>query len=134
VKLVSVLQSPLKIILPRKTKTDRSFILNLNTYRNTHFQILNQAKSLYKELMQAQIDALPCMSKIAVRFVMYPGSKRLTDTPNVCAIHDKFFMDALVESSKLPEDTYEHYVETGYKFGAIDKCNPRVDIEIYELT
>jgi len=130
-QLIAKLASPLKIMLPRKTKADRSFILNLNNYRNTHYHILNQAKYLYKKNMENQIRNLPLLRKVAVRFVLFPRTRQLMDTPNVCSVHDKFFMDALVEASKLPDDNYLHYVETGYKFGAIDPKNPRVDIEIY---
>jgi hypothetical protein len=132
-KLVATVSSPLKIIIPRKTKKDKSFILNLNVYRNTNRFTLNDVKIDYKKLMQKQIETLPKLCKVAVRFILYPRTHRKTDTPNVCSIHDKFFMDALVEFGKLTDDTFEHYVETSYKFGAVDKLNPRVDIEIYEL-
>lgn len=133
-QLIAKLVSPLKVTLPRKIKNDRSWILNLNNYRNTHFQILNQAKHLYKDFMQEQIVILPSLQRIAVRFILFPRTQRMVDTSNVCSIHDKFFMDALVEAHKLPDDNYRHYVETGYKFGGIDKGNPRVDIEIYAVT
>jgi hypothetical protein len=112
---------------------DKSWILNLNTYRNTNRFTLNDVKILYKGMMQEQIAKLPELSKVAVRFILFPKSARKTDTPNVCSIHDKFFMDALVEAKKLPDDTFEHYVETGYKFGGIDRHNPRVAIEIYSV-
>lgn len=131
--LVKVLSSPLKVILPRKTKKDKSFILNLNNYRNFHFQILNQAKILYKQLMFEQISELPLLNKVAIRYILYPRTKQRMDTPNICSIQDKFFMDAVVEFGKLKDDDYTHYVETSYKFGCIDKLNPRVDIEIYEV-
>jgi len=130
-QLVAKLHSPLTVYLPRKTKTDRAFILNLNNYRNTNFHILNQAKQLYKEAMTPQIMRLPDLHKVAVRFVFFPGTRRITDTPNVCSVHDKFFMDAVVECGKMPGDDYRFYVETGYKFGDIDRSNPRVEIEVY---
>lgn len=131
-RLVSTVRSPLKVYLPRKTKKDVAFILNLNTYRNTHYQILNQAKQIYKDIVASQILTLPVMQKVAVRFVLYPPTIRKMDTPNICSIHDKFFMDALVELGKLPGDDYDHYVETGYVFGKIDRVNPRVDIQLYD--
>lgn len=133
-KHIATLSSPLVVYLPRVTMDDKSWILNMNVYRNTNRFTLNNVKIIYKEIMQDQIAKLPVLDKVAVRFVMYPGSRREIDTPNVCCIHDKFFMDALVEAKKLPNDTYTYYVETGYKFGAVDKHNPRVDIEIYSVT
>lgn len=133
-KLLTKVHSPLKVYLPRKTKKDRVFILNLNEYRNTHYQILNKAKQLYKEQMTPDIETLPFIPKIAVRFVFYPATMRITDTPNVCCIHDKFFMDAMVELGKIHGDDYRYYVETGYIFGAVDRVNPRVEIELYDCS
>lgn len=112
---------------------DKSWILNLNNYRNAPHFLLNDTKKLYKAHMRDQIDTLPPLQKVAVRFTLFPQTRRKTDTPNVCAIHDKYFMDALVEFGKLPNDTFEYYVETGYRFGQVDKHNPRVDIEIYSV-
>jgi hypothetical protein len=131
-ELIATLKSPLKVFTPRKTMEDRGFILNLNVYSATHRFTTNAAKKVYKEFMAEQIGKLPDLSKVAVRFTLYPKSRHLIDTPNVCCIHDKFFMDALVELGKLPEDNYIYYVETAYRCGGIDKADPRVDIEIYE--
>lgn len=133
-QLVAKLHSPLKVRLPRKTKEDKQFILNLNNYRNAHYHILNQAKQIYKETMKHQINALPALTMVAVRFVFYPKTQRITDTANVCSIHEKFFMDAVVELGKLPGDDYRYHVETGYKFGYVDPHNPRVEAEIYKVT
>jgi hypothetical protein len=132
-KLVATLSSPLVVYLPRKTMKDKSWILNLNVYRNTNRFTLNDVKVLYKGLMQEQLAKLPEMEKVAVRFILFPRTCHETDTPNVCCIHDKFFMDALVSAKKLPDDTFKYYVETSYKFGQVDKANPRVDIEIYQV-
>lgn len=130
---VATLRSPLFVHTTKKKTQKGKFILNLNNYRNEFQMKLNKAKIVYKDEMAQQIAALPTIKKAAVRFVMYPGTQRETDTPNVCCIHDKFFMDALVTAGKLEEDHYKFYVETGYTFGAVDKDNPRVEIEIYEV-
>lgn len=131
-KLVAKLTSPLCVVLPRVRVKDLRFHLNLNVYRNQYYITLNQVKTLYKELMRDQIDPLPVMSRVSVRYTLFPGTKRKIDTHNVCIIHEKFFMDALVELGKIPDDNYLYYLETGYKFGKIDRSNPRVEIEIYE--
>ena len=132
-KLVATLNSPLRVMLPRKNMPDKSWILNLNNYRNAPHFLLNDTKKLYKAAMEEQINQLPRMEKVAVRFTMFPGTRHKTDTPNVCSIHDKYFMDALVTAGKLEDDHSEFYVETSYKPGHVDKDNPRVEIEIYEL-
>lgn len=131
-KLVATIISPLYVHTTKSKTPKGKFIFNLNNYRNACFMKLNNSKKAYKAEMEAQIAQLPALTKIAVRFTLYPKTHRRTDTPNVCAIHDKYFMDALVEFGKLPDDTFEYYIETGYRFGSVDKHNPRVEIEIFD--
>ncbi|MGL5580959.1 MAG: hypothetical protein ACRDCE_08365 [Cetobacterium sp.] len=109
------------------------FVLNLNQYRNTHYQSLNKAKVNFKELMKEQISTLPTFNRIRITYTIYPESKRLCDVSNISSIVDKFFSDALVELGKLPDDNYLYLPEVNYRFGAIDKTNPRVEILIEEL-
>jgi len=120
-------------MIPLKTKADKRFALNLNVYRNTHYQNLNKAKVLYKELMHSQIAALPVFDVVDVEFTFFPGARRRTDIGNVCSIHEKFFMDSLVECGKLLDDDYTRHPKTVYKFGEVDKHDPRVEIVITEL-
>ena len=121
-----VIKSPLSVWASGK----RKFILNLNFYRNAHYFTLNKAKVIYKEQVQAEIDELPSFAGVSLELVLYPQTKRLCDVANVCAIHDKFFCDALVESGKLPDDDYRYISNIVYRFGEVDKDNPRVDIHI----
>jgi len=125
--------SPLFVMLPRKTKADKKLMLNLNVYRNTHYQTLNNAKVVYKELMEPQVSLMPYFERIEVSFTLYPKTKRRTDLGNVCSIHEKFFMDSLVELGKLPDDDYTHHVMTVYELGEVDKAYPRVEILIREV-
>ena len=108
--------------------------LNLNVYRNMHYQSLNKAKVNFKEHMAEQIELIPLINKCSARYVLYVGSKRLCDIANVCSVVDKFFMDALVEMGKLPDDNYEHLIKVEYSFGGYDKSNPRVEIYLEEIT
>ena len=124
-----IIVSPLKI----QVSPIKWFTLNLNHYRNTHYQILNKAKINYKLLMREQIDSLPEYSKIEIKYILYPANKRLTDIGNVLSIHQKFFEDALVELGKIKGDTYIEIPKVIFKFGHIDKLNPRVEIEICKL-
>lgn len=121
--------SPLRV---PQTKS-KHFILNLNNYRNTHYQTLNKVKINYKGLMAHQIQQLPEFNRIGLILTLYPASHRLTDVANVCSIHEKFFADALVELGKLPDDNYIYLPESGYRFGTVDKENPRVEITIHPL-
>lgn len=132
-KLIATLNSPLRVYLPRKKTANKPYTLNFNVYRNTMHMVLAEAKRLYSDHMFEAISCLPEFKQVAVRYTLYPASKRLTDISNVCVVHDKFFMDALVKGGKLPDDNYNYCVEIGYKFGHVDKINPRVDIEIFEI-
>lgn len=132
-KLVATLNSPLRVFLPRKKTADKPYTLNLNVYRNTMHMVLAEAKRLYEVQMSSTIETLPYLEKVAVRYTLFPQSNRLTDISNVCVIHDKFFLDCLVKQGKLTDDNYNYCVEIAYRFGHVDKLNPRVEIEIYEI-
>ena len=94
---------------------------------------LGKAKIAYKEALRAQIEHLPSYTAVEVTYVLYPGSRRLLDKSNVLCLHEKFFMDALVEMGRLPDDNFLFDYHTHYKMGKIDKDNPRVEIFIKEV-
>ena len=52
-----IIVSPLSV---PQTKTEH-FILNMNVYRNTHYQTLNKVKINYKKAIQPQIAVLQPM-------------------------------------------------------------------------
>ena len=124
-----IYNSPLKVLASKV----KSWILNLNQYRNTYFRTLNAVKINYKKYMQSQIAIGPSYNKIASIYTVYPANKRLFDLGNVCCIHQKFFEDALVELDILPDDNYTNLPLTLYIFGGIDAQNPRVEIELVDL-
>jgi hypothetical protein len=127
-----IIHSPLKIILPRVRVKDKSFILNLNNYRNANHHILNQSKIMYKDLMRKQILALPEFIAVEAVFINYAATATIPDTNNVCSIHSKYFGDALVELGKLPDDNPTYWKMSKELFGGIDRINPRVTIILRE--
>ena len=88
----------------------KEYKLNLNVYRNLHFQILNKMKvqfkknlfGLYSELFTLQAG------RVEIEYNIQPYNKTLFDTMNVACIVDKFFLDALVEAGTIPEDNYNY--------------------------
>lgn len=125
--------SPYILVLPISipiTKNKR-FSLNLNQYRNTHFQVLNKAKRLFTEQIKSQVKALPFLKEVSLEYVLYPKSKRLIDISNVCSIVDKFFCDALTEYKKIEDDNHLFVKEILYSFGSVDTVNPRCEVHIY---
>ena len=112
--------SPLEVYLPRKTKEDKKYYLNINVYRNTHHQILNQAKVIYNDVMKEQITKLPVFEYLEeVDYIIYKKSQREFDTPNVGAVISKFFMDALVINNKIEDDNYKITPRHVIDFGGI---------------
>lgn len=129
-----VLTSPIKIQYGRDKKGKaKVFSLNLNQYRNTNWFILNKVKQLYGEIMSEPVKQLPSFNKIEIRYVLFLGSKRLTDVSNVCSIVDKFFCDVLTTHGKIIDDNHTILPKVSYEFGGIDSSNPRVEIHIKEL-
>lgn len=117
-------------MLPRKRVKDKRISLNMNIYRNLHPMVNNQAKIIFKELMRKQIEALPKMNMIAIRYRIFANDKRKFDTSNIGCVVDKFLCDALTEFNIIPEDTYEHVVGVSYVFGGVDPHNGRVEATI----
>lgn len=121
-----IIKSPLSV--PASGK--RKFILNLNTFRNAHYQVLNKAKINYKAIIAEQVLKLPMMRHITIHYTLYPGTKRRTDIGNVIAIHRKFIEDALVELGRIPDDNYQHVLGGSERFGCVNKDDPHVEIRI----
>jgi len=130
---------PLSVTLPRK-KGDKHWILNLNSYRNTHYHVLNQAKQRYKELV---ICALTLFQEDNPGYVMpkppfiftytvFPATARKFDLANVLPIVQKFTDDALIELGVIKDDCYKIILAVNYRFGRVDKDNPRVELSINE--
>lgn len=122
--------SPLKVLA---TKV-RYFILNLNQYRNTHYRVLNNCKINYKEKMKDQIEKSPRFNKVLCVYKVYAPNKRSFDLGNVCSVHEKFFEDAFVELGKLEDDNIDFIPLVIYMGCGIDRDNPRVEVEVLELT
>src|SRR5690606_33764814 len=109
------------------------FSLNLNYYRNAHYQELSKAKNRFTELVLDKIKHLPEMEGCSLEYVLYPANKQRCDISNVCSVIDKFFTDTLVICNRLEDDNYKLVPKVKYTFGAIDPQNPRCDVIIRPL-
>jgi len=123
---------PLSIVIPRKTKADKVFHLNLNTYRNTYFMVLNQAKTLFKDTIVLPDDVLDS-PPYKFTYTVYPANKRSFDIANVCSIVDKFCCDALVEAGLIKDDNHKHIPIVVYQIGHVDPDNPRCELEVEKI-
>lgn len=129
---------PLTLTIPRKTKEDKVFALNLNVYRNAHHMVLNQAKVMWKEIVYNAINNdevwdMDSKGPFLFTYTVYPGTNRKFDVANVLPIIQKFTDDALIELGIIQDDNYKILPAINYRFGEVDKVNPRVELTIEPL-
>jgi hypothetical protein len=97
-------------IIPSRVQVgNKVFALNLNGYRNAHFQTLNNAKKNFKILLYNTYPEILLIraQSVIVQYKITPHNKRLFDTQNIISVVDKFFLDALVEAGTIPDDNYK---------------------------
>lgn len=125
---------PLSITLGINKK--KTYYLNLNNYRNWHYQVSNTLKEEFKERMRSQlqnITPIPIDRGIFITYIFYSGSNRRKDLRNITTVIDKFLCDALVAYGIIPDDNCD--ICNGFMdlYGGIDKDNPRVEAYINEI-
>ena len=127
---------PLSVTIPRKTKADKVFTLNLNIYRNSHHMTLNQAKIAWKGIVANATQGMGNVGTGPYNFTytVFPATGRKFDLANVLSIVQKFTDDALIEFGFISDDSYKIIPKIDYRFGAVDKENPRVELEIFPLS
>jgi Holliday junction resolvase RusA-like endonuclease len=125
--------SPLFVTLPRKTVKDKRIALNMNTYRNLHHRISNDAKKAYSEALREQLKDLSIQTPVEVTYKVYKGSKRRLDKMNVISVVSKFLLDSITDYGCW-EDDNDDYVKTEIILPTeLDRENPRVEIIIKEI-
>lgn len=131
------LSSPISITLPRKTKKDKICYLNLNNYRNWNFILSNQLKKKYKEIISDLLSSsdisINTSKNIQIIYTFFSKNKIRKDIANCCSVIDKFFTDALVELGYIEDDSTDYIDCVIYRFGGVDKENPRCDITITDI-
>ena len=122
--------SPIYLYLSRKRPKDKKIALNINWYRNAHYRQSNEAKIQYRQMMAPQIQRLPKFKNlpIHVHYTLFPARK--CDGMNLISVIDKFFADALICYSNIPDDNLKFYSSGSWEMGGYDTKNPRCEIEI----
>ena len=125
--------SPLFITLPRKTVKDKRIALNMNTYRNLHHRISNDAKKAYSEVLREQLEGLSIQTPVEVTYKVYKGSKRRLDKMNVVSVVSKFLLDSITEYGCWEDDNDDYVKKETIMPTELDRENPRVEIIIKEI-
>ena len=123
-----VIDSPLFVYVGKK-----KFMLNMNDYRNAHYQVLNKAKVEYKRLLRDEILQLPKMNVININYDVTLGDNRRHDGMNIVSVTSKFFLDALVEYGVLEDDNTKHVIHEEWNSHGVEKNNGKVEIYIKPL-
>lgn len=130
---------PLFVTLPRKRTVDKRFWLNLNVYRNAHYQILDAAKKSFAEMVLGAVaDAglrlgTRLDTPVEMIYTLYPKINYRVDIGNVLSVVQKFTEDALVSLRFLPEDNHTVIQRVTHIYGRVDKLNPRAEVVIRTL-
>ncbi len=125
--------SPLFVELPRKTKANKKVYLNMNTYRNLHHRISNDAKILYKEHLREQLQGLTITTPVEVTYKVFKKTNRKLDKMNVISVVSKFLLDSITDYKCWIDDN-DDYVKTETILPTeLDRINPRVEITIKEI-
>jgi Holliday junction resolvase RusA-like endonuclease len=128
--MITKFNTPFAVYLPRVKSKDKRIAMNLNTYRNLHFLVNNQAKKVYKELMKDQLDGLEIETPVEITYQVFKPSKRSLDKMNVVSIASKFFLDAVTEYGCWDDDNDDNVKTEIILPTELDKDNPRVEITI----
>ena len=133
-----LIEAPIYVILPRKTKADKKVALNLNVTRNLHFQIHNQVKQKYKDIIEEILDNtdqrdVKFTKPVRVVFQLHKASNRRSDKHNFISVVEKMLMDALTELGILVDDNDDWIKEELFLETKVDKDDPRVTVLITEI-
>ena len=123
------LKMPLSIELWVKKK--KKYSISMNTYRNLHYQVSNNLKIAYKNIVKDQLSLYPKIkldTPITLTFIFYNWTKHLSDLENHCSIHNKFFQDSLVELWYIDDDNYNFINKITYVYGGYRKNEWCVEI------
>lgn len=128
-----VIELPTYIILPRKRKEDRVYQLNLNVYRNTHYQTLNKAKKIFSQQVKPLIqDIEPITGLISMTYTITSKNNRRFDISNILCVIEKFFCDLLVDEGIIKDDSFKNLTEVNYRFGGVTG-ERKVSVEINKI-
>ena len=112
-----------------KTKPSKTFLVNLNWYRNAYHHQQNKVKQDYLELIKEQVLQIPTVDQFYLKFTLYYKNTSC-DGGNIIALMEKFILDILQELSIVPNDNVKHHLGSTWDIGGQDKLNPRCEVTI----
>jgi Holliday junction resolvase RusA-like endonuclease len=124
---------PLYITIERKTKADKKVFVNMNTYRNLHFQINNKVKVKYKELLREQLEGVKIKTPVEITYKVYKARNNMLDKMNVVSITSKYLLDAITQLGCWTDDNDDFVKTETIMPTELDRENPRVEVFIKSI-
>ena len=128
------------IILPvyytfqkKKYAEPSTILVGLNEVYKMHHIHKNKMTKWYYNLIFSKINRLKISGQIKTHYTYFYKNSQ-SDAPNVVAVIDKIFMDALQIKKTIKEDNVLNYIGSTWEVGEQDKLNPRIEIKIYEVS
>lgn len=112
----------------------KKYAINLNQYMNWHYQVKNNLKKNYKEIMRSQLEGIEIEAPVEVTYKVYKPSLRRMDKMNVVSITSKFLMDAISEFGCWEDDNDDVIKKETILPTELDRDNPRIEVEIKSIT
>jgi hypothetical protein len=116
-----MLSLPIYYTKKYKTKEDKTFLVNLNWYRNAYRYEQNEVKKYYHNLIYNSIYSL---DKVTDKYtleikVFYKNTS--CDGHNIANMFEKFVLDAFQELNIVKQDNVKHHLGTIWSIGGQDK-------------
>ena len=124
-----VVECPFAIHIPRKTKADKRYPLNMNHYRNAHFHENASAKKIFTGMVAEQLKGKVLQVPVDVTYKVYKPTARRLDKMNVASITSKFLLDAMSEFGVIPDDNDDFVKDELIRDSVKDKDHPRVMVK-----
>lgn len=124
----------MKIELPiyHDVSFNKQILIGMNWYRNANHFEANAVKDYYHNYIWVLLlKEKTLFTKVHVSYIIYVKSSN-TDGPNIRAVIEKFFLDALKKCGNIKDDNVKIVVSDDSKY-FIDKDNPRAVIEVIQL-
>ena len=118
-----------------KTKEDKTFLVNMNWYRNAHYHIQNTVKQYYNTMIIGILqDSMvqPIYGPYELAFEYYYKNP-ITDLDNVCGMANKHCNDAFQAYGLVENDNVKFCKKTTNYVMEQDKLNPRVEVYVRKL-
>lgn len=118
----------------KQKKNGKRLLLGWNQISNLNRYAKNSIKQWYTREVIKRIDGEEKINydgKYSLVLTLYYKNKR-SDRNNVCAVAEKYTLDALQVYGLITEDDVEHSIECHSYVGGRDKGNPRIEIELFK--